>query len=100
MENTVGDDSGTVDDDGGEGWTTAVAEGVIEAAEDVVEGGATVEPFMLATFLLCVVAAAKVSFVVEAAASLRAYLASLDIFLQSKHVRRGFMVPFLIFSRK
>ena len=95
-----------MDDDCGdasEGCTTEVAEGFAEAAEEAAEGYAAVEPFMffLATFLSSVVAAAEVSFVVEAAAaSLRAYLASLDIFLHSKHVRRGFMVPFLIFSRK
>ncbi len=97
MENTVDDDCG----DASEGCTTEVAEGFAEAAEEAAEGCAAVFMFFLATFLSSVVAAAEVSFVVEAAAaSLRAYLVSLDIFLQSKHVRRGFMVPFLMFSRK
>ena len=48
---------------------------------------------------LAVVAAVKLNFGVAASSS-RATLASLYFFLQSKHVRRGFIVPFLMFSRK
>ena len=42
MKNTVDDDCGDVS----EGCTTAVAEGFAEAADDAVESGATVKPFI------------------------------------------------------
>ena len=88
------DDGAAADDDGGEGC-------------------ATVEPLKLDFFAFFAslvaaaevftfeAAAATVFFASEAAASvLRAALASLYLCLQSKHVRRGFIVPFLICSDK
>ncbi len=93
------------DDGGGEGTTV----GCTTAVESVAEGCATSEPlvFFLATFCASLVAAvglrltagADVSF--EAAASyLRVSLASLYFFLQSKHVKRGRIVPILICSHR
>ena len=82
------------------------------ADDDGGEGCATVGPLKLVffTFFAGLVSAAEI-FTFEAAAAtvfaseaaalvLRAALASLYLCLQSKHVRRGFMVPFLICSHK
>ena len=105
-ENAEGDDDCVAADDGaGDGARV----GCSTAVEIVAEGCATVEPFVFffATFCASLVAAvglsltagADVSF--EAAASfLRVSLASLYFFLQSKHVRRGRIVPFLICSHR
>ena len=71
--------------------------------DDGGEGRATVELLMLFffAFFAGLVAAAEVLIASKAAASfLRASLASLYFFLQSKHVRRGFIVPFLTCSHK
>lgn len=94
-----------VEDDDGEGTMV----GCTVVVEDVAEDCLTVDPlmFFLATLLaglvaavcLCVAAATVGTF--EAAASaLRASRASLCLCLQLKHVRRGFIVPFLICSCK
>ena len=78
-------------------------DGGAAADDDGGEGRVTVELLMLFffAFFAGLVAAAEVLVASKAAASfLRASLASLYFFLQSKHVRRGFIVPFLTCSHK
>ena len=104
-ENIVDD----IDGGAGEGCATVAEEGWAVASEDVVEGGTAVVPFtsclmFLLVFLADPVAAVAVLFEFGAAAAMLVAflvsLASLYFFLHSKHVRRGFIVPFLMFSLK
>ncbi len=85
------------------GWIVDSDDDGIAADDDGGGGCATAERLMLFffAFFAGLVAAAEVLVVSKAATSyLRASLVSLYFFLQSKHVRRGFIVPFLMFSRK
>jgi hypothetical protein len=98
IEGCVDEGGAAANDEGGEGLTMGCA-----TAVDCVAGGAMVGRVMSFRFVffgsLAVVAAVSLNIRV-AASSTRATLASLNFFLQSKHVRRGFIVPFLMFSRK
>jgi len=92
------------------GWIVDSDDDGIAADDDGGGGCATAERLMLFFFAFfaglvaaaeVLVVAAEVLIASKAAASfLRASLASLYFFLQQKHVRRGFIVPFLTCSHK
>jgi hypothetical protein len=81
------DDGAAADDDGGEGCATV---GPLKLVFFAFFGS------LVATALILVTFGAAAEFLLASLAVARAFLASSCLFLQSKHVWRGLMVPFCI----